>query len=121
FSENEEEVFLGRSVTQSKHVSDATSRIIDEEVRAFIDIAEEKARFILTEHRDELEIIAQGLLEYETLSGKEVTALLKGEKITRKDDSNKMPKADIDDDDSVVMDDDKADNQVSDKGTGQES
>lgn len=121
FSENEEEVFLGRSVTQSKHVSDATSRIIDEEVRAFIDIAEEKARFILTEHRDELEIIAQGLLEYETLSGKEVTALLKGEKISRKDDSNKMPKADVDDDDSVVMDDDKADNQVSDKGTGQES
>ncbi|MDQ7004384.1 MAG: ATP-dependent zinc metalloprotease FtsH [Ghiorsea sp.] len=121
FSENEEEVFLGRSVTQSKHVSDATSRIIDEEVRAFVDIAEEKARFILTEHRDELEIIAQGLLEYETLSGKEVTALLKGEKISRKDDLNKMPKADVDDDSSVVMDDDKEDHQVSDKGTGQES
>ena len=122
FSENEEEVFLGRSVTQSKHVSDATSRIIDEEVRAFVDIAEEKARFILTEHRDQLEIIAQGLLEYETLSGKEVTALLKGEKISRKDDTNHTPKPDAGDGGSVVMgDDEKADNQVSDKGTGQES
>ncbi|HIP06871.1 MAG TPA: ATP-dependent metallopeptidase FtsH/Yme1/Tma family protein [Mariprofundaceae bacterium] len=121
FSENEEEVFLGRSVTQSKHISDATSKIIDEEVRAFIDIAEEKARFILTEHRDELEIIAQGLLEYETLSGKEVTALLKGETIQRRDDSNNVPKADVDDGESVVMDeDDKTDGQVSDKGTGQE-
>ncbi len=121
FSENEEEVFLGRSVTQSKHISDNTSQLIDEEVRAFVDIAEEKARFILTEHRDELETIAQALLEYETLSGKEVTALLRGEKITRKDDSNHVPKTGEDDGESVVMDEDsKEDGQVSDKGTGQE-
>ncbi len=121
FSENEEEVFLGRSVTQSKHISDNTAQLIDEEVRAFIDIAEEKARFILTEHRDELEIIAQGLLEYETLSGKEVTALLNGEKISRKDDSNKPSSTNSDDGESVVMDENsKEDEHLADKGTGQE-
>ncbi len=122
FSENEEEVFLGRSVTQSKHISDKTAQLIDEEVRSFVDIAEEKARFILTEHRDELEIIAQGLLEYETLSGKEVAALLKGEKISRKDDNNKPSSTNHDDGESVVMDESsKADEHFADKGTGQES
>jgi len=100
FSENEEEVFLGRSVTQSKHVSDATSLIIDEEIRAFVDAAEGKARKVLTDHRDELEIIAQALLEYETLSGKEVQILLRGEKIVRPESnggvSNTPPSGDED-------------------------
>ncbi len=125
FSENEEEVFLGRSVTQSKHVSDATALIIDEEVRNFIDIAEGKARTILTEHRDELELIAQGLLEYETLSGKEVRALLRGEKIVRKDDKDRFSKNESDDsnDEDVSMDDVTKDDTtaMTDKGTGQES
>jgi len=75
---NEQEVFLGHSVAQSNNMSEETARLIDEEVRKLIEDAETTARRILTEHRDQLEILARGLLDYETLSGDEVTALLKG-------------------------------------------
>jgi cell division protease FtsH len=75
---NEQEVFLGHSVAQSNNMSEETARLIDEEVRKLIEDAETTARRILTEHRDQLEVLARGLLEYETLSGDEVTALLKG-------------------------------------------
>lgn len=92
YADNEEEVFLGHSVARQKNVSDATAALIDEEVRRLIEEAEEQARRILKEKSDELEIIAQGLLEYETLSGDEVDALLKGESISRDDDDN--PSAD---------------------------
>ena len=56
-----------------------------------IDEAESNARRILTENRDNLEVIAQGLLEYETLSGNDVDALLRGEEIVRKDDDYTTP------------------------------
>jgi len=122
FSENEEEVFLGRSVTQSKHVSDATALVIDEEIRAFVDIAESKARKILTDHRDELEIIAQSLLEYETLSGKEVSALLRGEKIQRPVDQSTFSSKDDTDEEDVSMDAGEPKHESKDgKETGQES
>jgi len=75
---NEQEVFLGHSVAQSNNMTEETARLIDEEVRKLIEDAETTARRILTEHRDQLEIVARGLLDYETLSGDEVTALLKG-------------------------------------------
>ena len=54
YSENEEEVFLGHSVTQRKNVSDATAKVIDEEIRRIIDQGERGAREILTSHLDEL-------------------------------------------------------------------
>ncbi len=85
YSENEEEVFLGRSVTQSQHMSDTTAQLIDEEVRTLVEAGEKTARDILTKYRKELDIIAKALLEYETLSGKEVAALLKGEPIVREE------------------------------------
>ncbi|MBM3486382.1 MAG: ATP-dependent metallopeptidase FtsH/Yme1/Tma family protein [Alphaproteobacteria bacterium] len=88
YSENEEEVFLGHSVTQRKNVSDATAHLIDEEIRRLIDEAEQAARRILTEHRDQLEKIAAALLEYESLSGDEVKALLLGEPIYRPSDDD---------------------------------
>ena len=88
YNDNDEEIFLGHSVTQHKSVSDATAGLIDEEVRRLVDEAESKARKILTKHRDELEILAQALLEYETLSGDEVNALLRGETIHRPEDSD---------------------------------
>ncbi|MDQ7002400.1 MAG: ATP-dependent zinc metalloprotease FtsH [Ghiorsea sp.] len=122
FSENEEEIFLGRSVTQSKHVSDATSLIIDEEIRAFVDIAEGKARKILTDHRDDLEIIAQSLLEYETLSGKEVTALLRGDKIQRPVDQSSFSNKDDANEEDITMDAGETKHESKgDKETGQES
>ncbi|MDX2104595.1 MAG: ATP-dependent metallopeptidase FtsH/Yme1/Tma family protein [Alphaproteobacteria bacterium] len=94
YSENEEEVFLGHSVTQRKNVSDATARIIDEEIRRIIDEAEGEARRILTEKLDDLHTVAKGLLEYETLSGDEVKALLRGEAIHRDtDNTDQKPQA----------------------------
>ncbi len=91
YSDNEEEVFLGHSVTQRKNVSDATARLIDEEIRRIIDDAESNARRILTDHRADLDTLGQALLEYETLSGDEVRALLRGEKIVRTDDRTPTP------------------------------
>ena len=86
YSDNEEEVFLGHSVTQKKNISDATAKMIDEEIRAYVEYGEEKAREILAGHKDELEAIAQGLLEYETLDRAEVDALIRGEKIRQGSD-----------------------------------
>jgi len=85
YADNEEEVFLGHSVARQKHVSDSTAALIDEEVRGLIDTAEDNARRILREHRDDLDTIANGLLELETLSGEEVNMLLRGETIHRPD------------------------------------
>ena len=85
YSDNQEEIFLGHAVTQQKHVSDATARLIDEEVRRLIDEAEDTARRILQEKREDLERVATALLDYETLSGEEVRALVRGEPIVRVD------------------------------------
>jgi cell division protease FtsH len=86
YSSNDEEIFLGHSVTQHKNVSDATAELIDEEIRRLIDTAQVVARKIMKAHMDDLETIAQALLEYETLSGKDVDALLRGEKLVRPED-----------------------------------
>ncbi len=88
YSDNQEEIFLGHSVTQQKHVSDATARLIDEEVRRLIDEGELRARNILSDHRDDLDRLATALLEYETLSGDEVDTLLKGGSIYRPESPN---------------------------------
>jgi len=90
YSNNQEEVFLGHSVTQSKNMSEETAKLIDEEVKRLIDDAKSKARKILIDHKDELHIVAQGLLEYETLSGDEINDLIKGIKPSRDefDDDN---------------------------------
>jgi cell division protease FtsH len=88
YSENEEEIFLGRSVTQHKNVSDSTAQMIDNEIRSLISDAEKTARKVLTKHRKDLDIITQSLLDYETLSGAEVLALTKGEKIVRPEDDD---------------------------------
>jgi len=83
YEANDEEVFLGHSVTQHKNVSDDTARMIDEEVRSIVEEAEELARKVLDEHMDDLHIIGKALLEYETLSGEDVDALLRGEELHR--------------------------------------
>ncbi|MDX8395681.1 MAG: ATP-dependent zinc metalloprotease FtsH [Mariprofundaceae bacterium] len=123
FSENEEEVFLGRSVTQSKHMSDATAAVIDEEVRALVEAGEATAREILTEYRKDLNCIAEGLLEYETLSGKEVDALLKGEEIIREEKPIKKDDTSTNNDQTEKMDigSDHSNTEIPEKGEGQES
>jgi cell division protease FtsH len=81
---NDQEVFLGHSVTQHKNVSESTAQEIDNEIRAVIDHAYSEARRILTERIDELHRLANGLLEYETLSGEEINTVLRGDKVIRK-------------------------------------
>ena len=83
YSENEEEVFLGHSVTQRKNVSEATAKVIDEEIRRIVETGEQRARAILTEHIGELHALAKGLLEFETLSVDEIKRVIRGEKIIR--------------------------------------
>jgi cell division protease FtsH len=85
--ENQEEIFLGHSVARQQNVSEETARKIDHEVRRLVDEGFEEARRILTEHKDELEILAQGLLEFETLTGEEIKDLLKGKRPVREDPS----------------------------------
>ena len=72
YQANEQEVFLGHAVTQTQNVSEATAQLIDQEVRRLIEEAEGKARQILTDHLEDLHLIAKALLEYETLSNDEI-------------------------------------------------
>ena len=88
YSANEEEVFLGHSVTQQKNMSDQTADLIDSEVRSLIEDAEATARQVLEERKKDLELLAQALLEYENLSGGDIDALLRGEDIIRPTESD---------------------------------
>ena len=84
YGENEEEVFLGRSVTKQQNMSEETAKKIDAEVKKIVDKGYERARKVLTEKIDDLHKIAKALLIYETLSGDEIRDLiLKNIKPTR--------------------------------------
>ena len=78
YGENQEEVFLGHSVSRTQNVSEATAQQIDAEIRRIIDDCYGKAKTILTDKQNDLHVLARGLLEYETLTGDEIVALLKG-------------------------------------------
>ncbi len=94
YKSNDQEVFLGHSVTQSNNMSDETAKLIDEEVRKLIEDGEASARDILTTYNDQWEAIAQALLEYETLTGDELRALMDGKQPERPDDNGpSIPKA----------------------------
>ena len=78
YRENEEEVFLGHSVARQQNSSEETQRLIDQEIRAFVEGAYATAEKILRENEGDLHVIAGGLLEYETLTGQEIAELLEG-------------------------------------------
>src|SRR5246500_2532470 len=78
YAENQEEVFLGHSVSRTQNVSEATAQKIDAEIHRIIDECYAKAKDILTTNLADLNVLARGLLEYETLTGDEIVALLKG-------------------------------------------
>jgi len=84
YGDNSQEVFLGHSVTQAKNVSEATAREIDGEVKSLIDAAYSRAHQILSDNSEELNRLAQGLLEYETLSLEEIKTVLRGEPVIKK-------------------------------------
>ncbi|HSI40446.1 MAG TPA: ATP-dependent zinc metalloprotease FtsH [Xanthobacteraceae bacterium] len=79
YGDNQDEVFLGMSMGRQQNVSEATAQTIDAEVRRLVDEGYAEARRILTEKLDQLEALARGLLEYETLSGDEIVNLLDGQ------------------------------------------
>ena len=84
YGENEEEVFLGRSVTKQQNMSEDTAKKIDAEVKKIVDKGYERAKKVLTDKIDDLHKIAKALLIYETLSGDEIRDLiLKNIKPTR--------------------------------------
>jgi cell division protease FtsH len=83
YGENQDEVFLGMSVSRTQNASEATVQKIDTEIRRFVEEGYQQATKILTEKRADLEALAKGLLEYETLTGDEIMDLLKGKKPNR--------------------------------------
>ncbi len=83
YGENQDEVFLGMSVSRTQNASEATVQKIDTEIRRFVEEGYREATRILTEKRADLEALAKGLLEFETLSGDEIQDLLKGKKPNR--------------------------------------
>ena len=83
YGENQDEVFLGMSVSRTQNASEATVQKIDTEIRRFVEDGYNEATRILTEKRADLETLAKGLLEFETLSGDEIEDLLNGKKPNR--------------------------------------
>ncbi len=79
YGENQQEVFLGHSVTQTKSVSEETAQLIDSEVRALVDGGYDKARTMIGDDIEKLRDLANALLEHETLTGDEIAAILRGE------------------------------------------
>jgi cell division protease FtsH len=78
YSEEEEEVFLGRSVTQHKNVSDDTAHTIDEEIRNFIDRNYERADRLLKENLEKLHMMAEALIKYETIDTDQIDDIMAG-------------------------------------------
>jgi len=76
YGENEDEVFLGRSITRQQHMSEDTAKKVDEEVKKIVDSGYQRAKKILTEKLDDLHKLAKALLIYETLSGEEIKDLV---------------------------------------------
>ncbi len=93
YGADQQEVFLGHSVTQTKNLSDATAKTIDEETRRIIDEAYIDASSILTKNKDQLETVAKGLLEYETLSGDEIESLISGNTLSKNKPGDETPKS----------------------------
>ena len=83
YGENQEEVFLGYSVARQQNISEATVQKIDAEIRRLVEAGYQEAQQILTEKRADLETLAKGLLEFETLSGDEIKDLIMGKRPNR--------------------------------------
>ncbi|AQR60985.1 cell division protein FtsH [Brevundimonas sp. LM2] len=88
YGENEQEVFLGHSVARSQNISEETARTIDAEVKRLVTSGWDEAREILTRKAEDLEKLAQALLEYETLSGEEIKDLLEKGAAPNRDENN---------------------------------
>ncbi len=93
YGDNNDEVFLGMQVNRTQSVAEATAQKIDAEVKRLVDNAYAEAKRLLTEKADAHRRLAEALLEYESLSGEEITKVLAGEKLDRPDDAPQTPSA----------------------------
>jgi len=84
FGKKNEEIFLGREIQSHRDYSEVTARMIDEEVVRVVRKAQSKAEEVLNNNINQLHNLAKALLEYETIDGDEVIAVMEGEKISRK-------------------------------------
>ena len=83
YGEDRGEVFLGQQIVQTSHVSEETSKKIEEEVKKLVQTGMNDAKKIMEKYKKQWSAIAEGLLEYETLTGEEIADLLKGKKPER--------------------------------------
>jgi cell division protease FtsH len=99
FGEEEEEVFLGRSMNKHKEMSDRTAQQIDDEVRAIIDRNYQRAKEILVANMDKLHLMAQSLIKYETIDTKQIQEIMSGKEPSPPQDwgttSKPLDKADV--------------------------
>ena len=92
YGENEQEVFLGHSIARQQNMSEETQRKIDVEIRRLVEEGYDQAKSICEDKMDDLHTIAKGLLEFETLSGDEISDLLNG-KTPQRDETDNTPSA----------------------------
>jgi cell division protease FtsH len=83
YADNQEEVFLGHSVTRTQNISEQTAQLIDSEIRQIVNAGYDRAKHVLTENIDQLHALAAALLELETLTGDEIKKVMAGETIDR--------------------------------------
>jgi cell division protease FtsH len=93
YGDNGDDVFLGMQVGRTQNVAEATAQKIDAEVKRLVDLGYNEAKRILTDKAEEHKRLAEALLEYETLSGDEIAAVLRGEKLDRPEDTPSTPSA----------------------------
>jgi cell division protease FtsH len=91
YGDNQEEVFLGHSVTRTQNVSEETARLIDAEVKAIVTHGYDRAKQLLTDNIDQLHALAAALLEVETLTGDEIRRVIAGERVERGGDRIALP------------------------------
>ena len=108
YSEDEGEVFLGRSVTQHKQVSDKTAHEIDEEVRRIIDTNYQRSKDILEEHKDKLHAMAKALIKYETLGEVQIKDIMEGREPQPPEDWDDTPDPKTPDDGTATATSDDA-------------
>ena len=100
YSEDDGEVFLGRSVTQHKQVSDETAYAIDKEVRCIIDENYKRAEELLKAHVDELHAMAKALVKYETIDQSQIKDIMEGREPQPPEDWDETEDSDADADSS---------------------
>jgi len=89
------QVFLGRDITSEQNYSEAIAYEIDQEMRAMVDECYQRTRQILTDHRDQLELMAKTLLEVETLDGEQIRQLMEYGRLLESDDTPSGPRVSI--------------------------